>query len=150
MWRPGSGHGVGGRIQDSLSWLNARILEAPMNPDRYADRAAFHLRRGELGEAMDDLALVVQADSTRLDARQTLGELRFGVRDFEGAVREWEGALRVDDQFAPALLSLAKVDVLLRSYDPALKRINAPCRWTTDWMRPTSSRGGCTSKPATP
>ena len=26
-------------IQDSLSWLNARILEAPMNPDRYADRA---------------------------------------------------------------------------------------------------------------
>ena len=115
----------GAVIQDSLSWLNARILEAPMNPDGYADRAAFHLRRGELGEAMDDLALVVQADSTRLEARQTLGELRFGVRDFEGAVREWEGALRVDDQFAPALLSLAKVDVLLRSYDPALKRINA-------------------------
>jgi tetratricopeptide (TPR) repeat protein len=112
-------------IQDSLSWLNARILEAPMNPDRYADRAAFHLRRGELGKAMDDLALVVQADSTRLDARQTLGELRFGVQDFEGAVREWEGALRVDGRYAPALLSLAKVDVLLRSYDPALKRINA-------------------------
>ena len=75
---------------------------------------------------MDDLALVVQPDSTRIAERHTLGELRFDVRDFEGAVREWEGILRTDAQFAPALLSLApRVDVLLRAYDPAMKRINA-------------------------
>jgi len=110
---------------DSLTWLNARILESPLDPNGYADRAEYHLRRGELGSAMEDLALVVQADSTRLKARQTLGELRFGVRDFEGAIREWEGALRVDGRYAPALLSLAKVDVLLRAYEPALRRINA-------------------------
>lgn len=112
-------------VTDSLTWLNDQILAAPLNPDGYAQRAEYHLRKGEVGAAMDDLALVVQADSTRIEERHTLGELRFDVRDFEGAVREWEGILRTDAQYAPALLSLARVDVLLRAYDPAMKRINA-------------------------
>jgi tetratricopeptide (TPR) repeat protein len=112
-------------VTDSLTWLNDQILAAPLNPDGYAQRAEYNLRKGEVGAAMDDLALVVQADSTRIEERHTLGELRFDVRDFEGAVREWEGILRTDAQYAPALLSLARVDVLLRAYDPAMKRINA-------------------------
>ena len=109
---------------DTLALLNAQILDSPLQADGYAKRAEFHLRRGELGEALEDLELVVQADSTRFEERYTLGQLRFDVRDFEGAVREWEGVLRVNGQYTPALLSLAKVDVLLRAYEPALKRIN--------------------------
>lgn len=119
-----SGEGIPD-VKDSLVWLNNQILAAPLNPEGYAQRAQFHLRQGEVGAAMDDLALVVQADSTRVKERHTLGELRFDVRDFEGAVREWEGILRTNDRYAPALLSLARVDVLLRSYDPAMRRINA-------------------------
>lgn len=115
-------------VSDSLSWHNARILEAPGDAARYAARAAFQLRRGETGAAIDDYALALQADSTRIEDRQTLGALRFEVRDFEGAVREWQSALRVNPSYTPALLALAKVDVLLRSYEPALKRINEALR----------------------
>lgn len=112
-------------VQDSLAWFDARILEDPLSPEGYAQRAAYFLRREEWGAAVEDLALVVQADSTRVEDRQTLGDLRFDLRDFEGAVREWEGILSVDAGYTPALLSLARMDLLLRAYDPALKRINA-------------------------
>ena len=53
-------------VTDSLTWLNEQILAAPLNPDGYAQRAQYHLRQGEVGAAMDDLALVVQADSPRM------------------------------------------------------------------------------------
>jgi len=110
---------------DTLALLNAQILSSPLEADGYADRAEFNLRRGEMGAALEDLELVVQADSTRIKERHTLGQLRFDVRDFEGAVREWEGVLNVNSNHTPSLLSLAQVDVLLRAYEPALKRINA-------------------------
>ncbi len=110
---------------DTLALLNAQILNSPLEADGYANRAEFHLRRGEIGAALEDLELVVQADSTRIEERHTLGQLRFDVRDFEGAVREWEGVLNVNHNHTPSLLSLAQVDVLLRAYEPALKRINA-------------------------
>lgn len=110
---------------DTLALLNAQILGSPLKADGYADRAEFHLRHGEIGAALEDLELVVQADSTRIEERHTLGQLRFDVRDFEGAVREWEGVLKVNGNHTPSLLSLAQVDVLLRAYEPALKRINA-------------------------
>lgn len=112
-------------VQDSLAWYDARILEDPLSPEGYAQRAGYHLRREEWGAAVDDLALAVQADSTRVEDRQTLGDLRFDLRDFEGAVREWEGILTVNPAHTPALLSLARMDLLLRAYDPALKRINS-------------------------
>ncbi len=115
-------------ISDSLAWHNARILESPGNAEVYAARAAYHLRQGETGLAVDDYALALQVDSTRLEDRQKLGELRFDVRDFEGAVREWEAALLVDPEYPHALLSLARVDLLLRSYEPALQRINQALR----------------------
>ncbi|MBK12861.1 MAG: hypothetical protein CL849_04960 [Crocinitomicaceae bacterium] len=110
---------------DTLALLNAQILSSPLEADGYAARAEFHLRRGEIGLALEDLELVVQADSTRIEERHRLGQLRFDVRDFEGAVREWKGVLNVNTNHTPTLLSLARVDVLLRAYEPALKRINA-------------------------
>jgi len=115
-------------VVDSLAWHNARILESPGDANRYAARAEFHLRRGETGQAVEDYALALQVDSNRLEDRQTLGDLRFDVRDFEGAVREWEAALRVDPDYPPALLSLARVDLLLRSYESALQRMNQALR----------------------
>jgi tetratricopeptide (TPR) repeat protein len=63
-----------------------------------------------------------------VDVRHELGLMRFDIRDFEGAVREWEGVLSTDPEHIPSILSLAKVDLLLRSYDPALKRINDALR----------------------
>lgn len=115
-------------VSDSLAWHNTRILESPQDAGRYAARAAYQLRRGETGAAIDDYTLALQADSTRIEDRQTLGALRFEVRDFEGAVREWESVLRIAPNFPPALLALAKVDLLLRSYEPALARINDALR----------------------
>ena len=114
-------------VSDSSLGINTRILESPQDAGRYAARAAYHLR-GETGAAIDDLALALQADSTRIEDRQTLGALRFEVRDFEGAVREWESVLRIAPNFPPALLALATVDLLLRSYEPALARINDALR----------------------
>ena len=115
-------------VQDSLTWLNQQILANPKSASGYINRGEFHLRRGERGEALEDFALAVDADSTELDIRHRLGEMRFDIQDFEGAVREWEASVQTDAQFTPALLSLAKVDLLLRSYDPALQRINDALR----------------------
>lgn len=115
-------------VVDSLAWFNDRIAEAPGDAAVYLDRAAFHLRNLRTGDGIEDFARAVRIDSTRLEVRHQLGALRFGIQDFEGAVREWEGALRTDAQHVPSLLSLAEVDLLLRSYDRALKRINDALR----------------------
>ncbi len=113
---------------DSLDWFNDQVTAAPQLPETYIARAQFHLRNERKGEAMADYARAIGLDSTRLEDRHRLGEMRFGVQDFEGAVREWEGALRVDGQHIPSLLSLAEVDLLLRSYDAALVKINNALR----------------------
>jgi len=113
---------------DSLDWYNDLVVASPNLPKVYVDRAQFHLRNERTGEAMADYARAVGLDSTRVDDRHRLGEIRFGVQDFEGAVREWEGALRADGQHIPSLLSLAEVDLLLRSYDAALLKINSALR----------------------
>ena len=115
-------------VQDSLTWLSDNILSAPNDAQVYIDRGEFHLREGNRGAALEDFALAIKADSTRLEIRQRLGEMRFDIQDFEGAVREWEATLQTQDDFVPSLLSLAKVDLLLRAYDPALKRINNALR----------------------
>lgn len=119
---------AGDGISDSLAWFNGLILEAPDDAERYVNRAEFHLRRGETGSAMSDFVLALKADSTRIDDRQRLGDLRFEVRDFEGAVREWEAVLALDPNHPPALLALARVDLLLRSYETAMTRINGALR----------------------
>ena len=113
---------------DSLAWFNDRVTDAAGDPAAYLDRAAFHLRNQRAGECIEDYARAVRIDSTRLDVRHRLGELRFGIQDFEGAVREWEAAIAADGQHVPSLLSLARVDLLLRSYDRALNRINDALR----------------------
>ena len=121
------GSGTEGMV-DSLAWFNDRVAEAAGNQEVYLDRAAFHLRNQRIGECIEDFARAVRIDSTRVDVRHRLGELRFGIQDFEGAVREWEGAIATDGQHVPSLLSLARVDLLLRSYDRALSRINDALR----------------------
>ena len=113
---------------DSLDWYNDQVAAAPQQPLVYARRAQFHLRNNRTGEAMADYARVVSLDSTRVEDRHRLGELRFDVQDVEGAVREWEGALKTDGQHVASLLSLAEVDLLLRSYDAALIKINNALR----------------------
>ena len=113
---------------DSLDWYNNQVTAAPQRPQVYADRAQFHLRNDRTGEAMADYARVVGLDSTRVEDRHRLGEIIFSVQDFEGAVREWEGALSSNGQHTPSLLSLAEVDLLLRSYDAALVKINSALR----------------------
>lgn len=113
---------------DSLAWFNDRVADAPNAPGVYLERAAFQERNQRNGEAIADLGRALALDSTLLDDRHWLGELRFGVQDFEGAVREWEGVLRQNQDHVPSLLSLARVDLLLRSYDKALVRINDALR----------------------
>lgn len=113
---------------DSIGWFNDKVAAAPQLPEAYVARAQFHLRNDRTGEAMADYARAVGLDSTRIEDRHRLGEIRFGIQDFEGAVREWQGVLAVDDQHIPALLSLAEVDLLLRSYDAALVKINNALR----------------------
>lgn len=115
-------------VVDSLDWFNDQVTMDPRSPLPYLDRAGFQLRNGRTGEAIADYGRVMTLDSTRLDDRHRLGELRFGIQDFEGAVREWKGVLLTDPGHVPSLLSLARVDLLLRSYDPALKRINEALR----------------------
>lgn len=113
---------------DSLAWFNDRVTNAPNDPVVYVERAGFQVRNERNGEAIADLGRALALDSTLLDDRHWLGELRFGIQDFEGAVREWEGVLLQDEDHVPSLLSLARVDLLLRSYDNALVRINNALR----------------------
>ena len=117
-----------GEVVDSLAWFNDQVVEGPNVPDPYLARGQFHMRNGEAGAAIDDYARAIMLDSSLVDVRYELGLLRFDVRDFEGAVREWNGVLSTDPDHIPSILSMAKVDLLLRSYDPALKRINAALR----------------------
>ena len=117
-----------GAILDSLAWFNDQVVESPNATAPYLARGAFHLRNGDAGSAIDDYARAITLDSALVDVRHELGLMRFDVRDFEGAVREWEGVLSTDPEHIPSILSLAKVDLLLRSYDPALKRINDALR----------------------
>jgi len=115
-------------VLDSLAWLNDQVVELPNVPAPYIARGEYHLRKGDAGAAIDDYARAIMLDSSLVDVRHDLGLMRFDVRDFEGAVREWEGVLSTDPEHIPSILSLAKVDLLLRSYDPALKRINDALR----------------------
>ena len=115
-------------VQDSLAWLSDQILANPAEANGYIERGRFQLRNGNRSAAMEDFALAIKADSSRLDIRHQLGQMRFDIQDFEGAVREWEATLNTDADHVPALLSLAKVDLLLRAYDPALTKINQALR----------------------
>jgi tetratricopeptide (TPR) repeat protein len=115
-------------IPDSLAWFNDQVIAAPESPAVYLDRGKFFLRGEQSGAAISDYERALALDSTLVDDRHALGELRFGIQDFEGAVREWESVLDTDSEHVPSLLSLARVDLLLRSYDPALKRINDALR----------------------
>ncbi len=118
----------GTRIVDSLAGFNDQVVERPNATAPYLARGEFHLRNGDAGAAIDDYERAIKLDSSLVDVRHALGLMRFDVRDFEGAVREWNGVLSTDPRHIPSLLSLAKVDLLLRSYDPALKRINDALR----------------------
>lgn len=120
--------GVVAPVTDSLAWFNESVIATPQSASVYLDRGRYHLRAGNNGAAIDDYERAMAIDSTLVDDRHALGELRFGIRDFEGAVREWSGVLATDGEHVPSLLSLARVDLLLRSYDPALKKINDALR----------------------
>lgn len=115
-------------IVDSTAWFNNRVVESPLSTAVYLERGAYHLRNGQTGEAISDYERAISIDSTLVEERHRLGELRFGIQDFEGAVRAWEAVLTTQPDHVPSLLSLARIDLLLRSYEPALKRINAALR----------------------
>ena len=117
-----------GEVVDSLAWFNDRVVERPNAPESYLVRGEFHARQGDAGAAIDDFARAISLDSSLVDARHELGLMRFEIQDFEGAVREWNGVLSTDANHIPSLLALAKVDLLLRSYDPAMQRINDALR----------------------
>lgn len=115
-------------VTDSLAWFNERVTVSPRAPEVYLERGSYQLRQGQTGEAISDFERAVSIDSTLVDDRHALGTIRFGVQDFEGAVREWEGVLNTDPNHIPSLLSMAEVDLLLRSYETALERINGALR----------------------
>ena len=115
-------------ISSKEGCTSKRETVSPRAPEVYLERGSYQLRQGQTGEAISDFERAVSIDSTLVDDRHALGTIRFGVQDFEGAVREWEGVLNTDPNHIPSLLSMAEVDLLLRSYETALERINGALR----------------------
>ena len=111
-------------LSDSAQHWSDRIVEAPNDPSRYVDRAAWHLRRGRITEGLQDLNLALEADSTHAPAWSAKADALYLTQAFEPCIEHLDACLDVAPDHIPCLLRRAEMHIHLRQYPEAFSRLN--------------------------
>lgn len=109
---------------DSAQYWSDRIVEAPADPTRYVDRAAWHLRRGRVAEGLQDLNLALEADSTHAPAWSAKADALYLTQAFEPCIEHLDACLAIAPDHIPCLLRRAEMHIHLRQYPEAFARLN--------------------------
>jgi protein O-mannosyl-transferase len=67
-----------GRLDEAMKLLNRRIAESPNYPRLWSNRAALHLRLGQVAEARDDARAALRLDANNVQARNVLEHAQAG------------------------------------------------------------------------
>ena len=109
---------------DSAQHWSDRIVEAPNDPSRYVDRAAWHLRNARIQEGLEDLNLALKADSTHAPAWSAKADALYLTQAFEPCIEHLDACLDVAPDHIPCLLRRAEMHIHLRQYPEAFARLN--------------------------
>lgn len=118
-----------GRYSDAITTYNQALQRDPTEGLFYYNRAAAYQMAHDYQAALDDynqaltLGLGTNCDC-QPNAYTSRGWTRKQFGDFVGAEADYTEALRIDPQFAAALLNRASVRIDLRNYDGALADYN--------------------------
>jgi tetratricopeptide (TPR) repeat protein len=107
--------------------FTAALGVEPIDPTLYADRGYFYLRQNRYDKALGDFATGARIDPENPLFLFAEGRVHAAMADFAGAIEHYNDALRVDANYAVAILSRAEAYVHLdrlqeakRDYDKAI------------------------------
>jgi tetratricopeptide (TPR) repeat protein len=93
--------------------FTAALGVEPVDPTLYADRGYFYLRQNRYDKALGDFSTGARIDPENPLFLFAEGRVRAAMADFTGAIERYNDALRIDGNYAVAILSRAEAYVHL-------------------------------------
>ncbi len=106
--------------EPAIAELSAEIAAKPKQADLYAQRARLYFDGGGYDEAISDLTIALQIDSTNLGYHHALADVYLKYFRSRLALRTLERAHQLNPGDIETLLRLSEVQLTLKQYDDAL------------------------------
>lgn len=111
-------------LPKSISELNKRILDEPNNASLYHERAKAYFANKLYKEALADMQRAIKVDSTIAEQYVTLADIYLATNKTRGTKEALEKSIALAPDNTTAIMKLAELLFLVKSYDESLKYLN--------------------------